>query len=102
MIIQFPNGAAIDSSVIASIHVSAGEKLSGGMERPPHIVVYTFRQDLSFNLFGREKPAASHFLSVPMPSENEANDECRRLVARWMGLPEPKLTVVTADNGTER
>lgn len=51
-------------------------------------IVYTFRESLGLGLFS-QKPTASHFLSIPMPSENEANAECRKLVAKWMGLPEP-------------
>lgn len=99
MIIQFPNGAAIDSTVIASIHVVAAEK-RGDLERPAQIVVYTFRESFGLDIFARSKPSASHFLSIPMPSESDANMECRKLVARWMGLPEPKEVVAVSEDGS--
>jgi hypothetical protein len=85
MIIQFPNGAGIESSIIASIHVTRSERISGGIERGAAIQVYTMRGgDDLFNMFG------SHFMSIPMPDDLTAENECRRLVAKWAGLPEPK------------
>lgn len=101
MIIQFPNGAAIDSSVIASIHVIRQE-VRGEITCPAIIVVYTFREEFGLNMFGRSKPTASHFLSIPMPSDLDAENECRNLVAKWMGLPDPELIQpikVTHPNG---
>jgi hypothetical protein len=95
-IIQFPNGAAIHSSVIASIHVESGRKV-GELEHPAHIIVYTFKEGFGglLSLYGN-KPSAAHFMSIPMPTENEAREECRRLVAKWMGLPEPTATATIA------
>lgn len=87
MIIQFPNGSAVHSSIIASIYVEPSRK-HRDLEQLATIVVHTFRDGLGLGLFG-SKPTAAHFMSIPMPSENEANNECRRLVAKWMGLPEP-------------
>lgn len=92
MIIQFPNGAGIESSIIASIHVTRSERISGGIERGAAIQVYTMRGgDDLFNMFEpRNKPTSSHFMSIPMPDDLTAENECRRLVAKWAGLPEPK------------
>jgi hypothetical protein len=100
MIIIFPNGAAIESSVIASIHVSCSEHIRDGLSRPANIVVYTFRgEGMGLSLFGRERPTAAHFLSIPMPDDLTAENECRKLVAKWAGLPEPKdFPEVTAGN----
>jgi hypothetical protein len=90
MIILFPNGAAIDSSVIASIHVSRSEQIRDGLCRPANIVVYTFRgEGLGLSLFGNQRPTAQHFLNIQMPDDLTAENECRRLVAKWAGLPEP-------------
>jgi hypothetical protein len=78
MIIQFPNGAAIDSSVIAGIYVDTHSK---------SIQVYVFRSD-GFSLNPWAKPAASHLMSVKgYDTEEEAVAECRRLTAEWIGKP---------------
>src|ERR1700677_1447147 len=90
MIIQFSNGAGIESSVIASIHTEPSRVGSKDLSYPPRIHVYTFREGLGLgSMFGSSKPTASHFMSIQMPSDLHAENECRRLVAKWMGLPEP-------------
>ena len=87
MIIQFPNGAGIESSIIASIHVSPGERCSETKTLPPRIQVYTMRGG-ELSLFGHaSRPAAAHFMTIPMPSDAEAEAECRRLVQEWAGMP---------------
>lgn len=88
MIIQFPNGAGIESSTIASIHASRAERVSNDITRPPYIVVYTFREGWG-DFLSRNKPTASHFMNIQMPDDLTAENECRRLVAKWAGLPEP-------------
>ena len=101
MIILFPNGAAVDSSIIASMHVTEKDD-----RHPARIQVYTFRNADPFgmSLFGpKQRPAAEHFMTVIVGTNEEAYAALKRLTAEWMGLPIPKTEpppTVVADSGT--
>jgi hypothetical protein len=78
MIIQFPNGAGVDSRVIASIYVEKSYK-----DTPARIIVYVFRGDgMTLNPWN-DNPKASYLFSIPMASDAEAYDECRKIVDQW-------------------
>lgn len=103
MIIQFPNGSAIDSSVIASIHVQQARTDNYATKAQIVVHVHKGGDDL-LPLFGAMRQrGVSHFMSVEMPSDEAAVAECKKLVAKWAGLPEeppkaePKLSVVRTD-----
>lgn len=76
MIVQFSNGAGVESSVIAGIYVEGARA-----DTVARIHVYVFRENLM--MFGSGKPTASHFMSIPMKTDEEAEAECRRLVDVW-------------------
>jgi acyl transferase domain-containing protein len=100
MIILFPNGAAVDSSIIASMYATEKDE-----RHPARIQVYTFRNADPFGIgFGlKQRPVAEHFMTVMIGTNEEAYAALKRLTAEWMGLPipqaEPPPTVVS-DPGT--
>ena len=78
MIIQFPNGSAVDSRVLASIFVERSYD-----KQPARIQVYVFRSDgLSLNPWG-DAPKASHLFSIAMASDAEAEAAVRKIVDAW-------------------
>jgi hypothetical protein len=78
MVIQFPDGSAMDSSVLAGMYVETGR---------PVIHVYAFRDNLGGLLMGGTRPTASHFMSIVMGTAEEAERELKKLVAQWLGKP---------------
>src|SRR6185437_744929 len=89
MIILFPNGAAVDSSIIASMYVTERDD-----RHPARIQVHTFRNADPFGmgLFGpKQRPVAEHFMTVMVGTNEEAYAALKRLTAEWMGTVEPRF-----------
>ena len=93
MIIQFPDGTAINSSVIAALKMSEADG-----KWPGRIQVYTFQNRDGLLSFGTSRPTAEHFATINVGTNEEARAALKRLTAQWMGLPIPEDD--TAQTGT--
>lgn len=86
-IVVFPNGSAVDSEVIAGIHVEPSR--TGQYGAKARIVVHVHKSDRDplLGLMRGASKGVEHFMSIDMESDAAACEECRKLVNAWAGLP---------------